>query len=344
MKSILDIILAILMLFGLLACAPAESQPTMDTEPSSEVTAKAQPESSSAVVDQTSSDLLQISPGETAAGKSVYTDANGDTAVIPDQFAVSSEEDEQTVQSGLVVIGPDGSEFVWVPTTQTDLAVRDFGSYMGVSGLSGFQDETELETYQDMVQSVEQYGGFYMGRFDASFGGGDSLENYVPASKRVTADEPGRIWIQFSPQDTTIVCQNLYADNDTVQCFFPWGVNYDTTLQWLIDSGCKTEEEVTRDSSVWGNYSNDTFSENATGKFTGQWKETKANNIYDLAGNNWEWTQERYGSSSYVMRGGGYNLMGGSCPGSQYPAALRDPLPGNDHHPNVTFCVALYLK
>ena len=35
MKSILDIILAILMLFGLLACAPAESQPTMDTEPSS---------------------------------------------------------------------------------------------------------------------------------------------------------------------------------------------------------------------------------------------------------------------------------------------------------------------
>ena len=94
MKSILDIILAILMLFGLLVCAPAESQPTMDTEPSSEVTAKAQPESSSAVVDQTSSDLLQISPGETAAGKSVYTDANGDTAVIPDQFAVSSEEDE----------------------------------------------------------------------------------------------------------------------------------------------------------------------------------------------------------------------------------------------------------
>lgn len=145
------------------------------------------------------------------------------------------------------------------------------------------------------------------------------------------------------PQDTTVVCQNLYADNDTVQGFFPWGINYDTTLQWLIDSGCKTEEEVTRDSSSWGNYSNDTFSENAAEQFTGQWEEAKANNIYDLAGNNWEWTQERYGSDSYVMRGGGYNLMGGSCPGSQYPAALRDPLPGNDHHPNVTFRAALYL-
>ena len=75
---------------------------------------------------------------------------------------------------------------------------------------------------------------------------------------------------------------------DIIQGFFPWGANYDTTPQWLVDSGCKIEEEVARDS--------------------------------------------------------GYNLMGGSCLGSQYPAALRDPLPGNDHHPNVTFRVALYLK
>lgn len=79
-------------------------------------------------------------------------------------------------------------------------------------------------------------------------------------------------------------------------------------------------------------------------KYTGQWEEAKANNIYDLAGNNWEWTQERYVFGNYVMRGGGYNLMGGACSGSRYPAALRDPLPGNDHHPNVTFRVALYVK
>lgn len=160
----------------------------------------------------------------------------------------------------------------------------------------------------------------------------------------MTADEPGRIWVQFSPRDATIACHNLYAENYTVQGFFPWGANYDTTLQWLIDSGCKTEEEVTSDSSAWGNYSNDTFSENATGEFTGQWEEAKANNIYDLVGNNWEWTQERYGSGSYVMRGGGYNLMGGPCPGSQYPAALRDPLPGNNHHPNVAFRDKFYSR
>ena len=128
-----------------------------------------------------------------------------------------------------------------------------------------------------------------------------------------------------------------------MQGFCPWGINWDTTLQWLIDSGCKTEAEVSSDSTGWGNYSDDSFSDGARGNYTGAWEEAKANNIYDLAGNNWEWTQERSGSS-YVMRGGGYNLMGGSCPGDRYPAALRDPLPGNDHHPNVTFRTALYVK
>ena len=38
-----------------------------------------------------------------------------DGAKIPDGFTVSEEPTEQDVDSGLVVIAPDGSEFVWVP-------------------------------------------------------------------------------------------------------------------------------------------------------------------------------------------------------------------------------------
>ena len=268
----------------------------------------------------------------------LYTDTNGDTAYIPADFNVSENADEQTIRTGLVVIGPDGSEFVWVPTTVTPLAVREFGSYFSGGTIDDYHDETELDSYREMLASVEKYGGFYMGRYEASKG-----ENGLPASKRVTEDEPGTIWVRFSPQDTVGACEVLYADNDTVQGFFPWGINWDTTLQWLVDSGNKLISDIKADSTSWGNYSNDSFSDGAKGNYTGAWEEAKANNIYDLAGNNWEWTQERCGSN-YVMRGGGYNLMGGACPGSRYPAALRDPLPGNDHHPNVTFRVALYLK
>ena len=283
-------------------------------------------------------DLPEVTPGKVADAISRYTDANGDAAVIPSAFKVSEKEDEQTIGTGLVVIGPDESEFVWVPTTVTPLAVRDFGSYFFGGDISSYYDETELPEYQEMLDSVECYGGFYIGRYEASKGG-----NSLPVSKRITKDEPGQIWVQFSPQDTTVACRNLYADNDTVQGFFPWGINWDTTLQWLIDSGCKSEKEVSSDSTGWGNYSDDSFSPKEGGQYTGLWEEAKANNIYDLAGNNWEWTQERNGSN-YVMRGGGYNLMGGACPGSRYPAALRDPLPGNNHHPNVTFRIALFVR
>ena len=325
--KILYKLIVLLMVFVLPGFAAAENETVVNSDCDSDA------------VCQKPGGLPLISAGDIAAGKSIYTDMNGDTAVIPAEFTVSAKDDEQTISRGLVIIGPDGSEFVWVPTTVTSLAARDFGSYFSGGGsLAGYTDETDLPAYQEMVRSTEQFGGFYIGRYEASQG-----QNNIPASKRVTESEPGRIWVQFSPQDTAKACENLYADNDTVQGFFPWGINWDTTLQWLIDSGAKTAYEVAGDSTSWGNYSNDSFSEGARGNYTGAWEEAKSNNIYDLAGNNWEWTQER-NFSNYVMRGGGYNLMGGPCQGNMYPAALRDPLPGNNHHPNVTFRIGLFVK
>ena len=45
--------------------------------------------------------------------KDNYTDRNKEKATIPEGFTV--DETENTISSGLVVHGPDGSEFVWVP-------------------------------------------------------------------------------------------------------------------------------------------------------------------------------------------------------------------------------------
>ena len=274
---------------------------------------------------------------------SEFVDANGNIASIPAGFTVSKKEDERLVAGGLVVVGPDGSEFVWIPTDKTKLKQRDFHCDLYGNPISFYKDDTSLTEYREMARSVAKYGGFYMGRYEASYGGGKSREDYYPASKKVTADHPGRIWVRFSPQDATKACENLYRDNPTVQGFFPWGANWDTMLQWLIDSGAKTQREVAKDSSNWGNYSNSRFTRSSSIRYTGAYEQAKANNIYDLAGNNWEWTQERCGGN-YVMRGGGNSIMGFACEGDMAPAAVRDPLPGSSHHPNVTFRVALFLK
>ena len=279
-------------------------------------------------------------PSPEAAGEiTMFTDDNGDSAYIPAEFTVSDKDGERTIKDGLVVIGPDGSEYVWIPTTVTPLSRHDFGVYFyGGNSLDGYNDETDLDEYKAMVASVEEYGGFYFGRYEASKG-----SDGLPLSKRVTEDEPGVIWTNFSPADSTEVCQKLYEDNFSVRGFFPWGINYDTVMQWMIDSGALTEADINKDSTSWGNYANDKFSEGASNNTTGKYDEAKVCNIYDLAGNNWEWTQERSGGN-YVMRGGGCTIMGGPCNGDEFPAAVRDPLPGNNHHPNVTFRSALYLK
>ena len=277
-----------------------------------------------------------------------YEDSNGNIAYIPKDFKVSSKSDEQIINTGLVIIGPDGSEFVWVPTTETKFERHNFapsGIWNSSYELSdkksnyAYYDEVDSTEYINMKNSVEKYGGFYIGRYETS----KSDVNSVPVVKKITTSDKGRIWTNISPQDMKIVCNNMYSDNETVNGFLPYGINFDTTLQWLIDSGAKTEEDIRVDSTSWGNYSNNTFTGNVKSGTTGMFEETKANNIYDLAGNYWEWTQERCGDS-YVMRSGGYNLMGGECTGSSFPAANRDPLPGNNHHPNVSFRVSLYLK
>ena len=286
-------------------------------------------------------DIKSLKAGVAAQTNSIFIDVNNEKVVIPAAFKVSPREDEQIKAQGLVIIGPDGSEFVWIPCDVTELAIRDFGVYFYGEDIAYYHDETQLSEYQQMLASVKKYQGFYLGRYETSCVSADDSRKAVPASKKVNSQ--GRIWVRISPQDAAIVAHELYADNESVECFFPWGINYDTALKWLADSGSLRMADIVDDSSSWGHYADSAFCSSLSARTTGEWRQAMVNNICDLAGNNWEWTRERCGSS-YVMRGGGSSLMGGPCYGSHAPAGIRDPLPGTSHHPNVTFRLALYIR
>ena len=102
---------------------------------------------------------------------------------------------------------------------------------------------------------------------------------------------------------------------------------WDVTMNWLISSGAKTSDEINKDSKSWGNYkgtsvkaddgkteikANGTPAMLSTGKTTF----TMANNIYDLAGNVWERTQEASNTDVRALRGGSYNNLGSVSPAS----------------------------
>ena len=159
----------------------------------------------------------------------------------------------------------------------------------------------------------------------------------------------------------------------------PYGVQWDRVVQWFIDTGKITLNEAnsTVGSTRFGNYSDhiiNTSDELNTGakvwnytatpgtniyidkdsaslKYpktsgtvwslsTGALKAAKVNNIYDMAGNMYEWTME--GSSFYgrVPRGGMFERTGMSYPISRRSAGY---IP-NEMFQYNGFRVALYIK
>ena len=98
-----------------------------------------------------------------------------------------------------------------------------------------------------------------------------------------------------------------------------WGLQWDATCNWLADS----KFDITY-SSKWGNYSDNDATGHGNIQNTGYSENWKANNIYDFAGNFWEFTQEACGTDGTyhavcrALRGGGFYNRG-----SSYPASYR---------------------
>ena len=75
------------------------------------------------------------------------------------------------------------------------------------------------------------------------------------------------------------------------------------------------EKNFVADSTGKGNY-DETGSYNGSLATTGSKKEYAVNNIYDLAGNVFEWTMESFDHDYRVYRGGNYYNTGSDSPAS----------------------------
>ena len=209
--------------------------------------------------------------------------------------------------------------------------------------------------------SVNKYGGFYIARYEAGCDNirkaGDSIENVTVYSQ---ANKYPYNYIERTESITKAATMNKGKTNVTAGLIN--GAAWDRTLNWLEETNAVTRAELF-DSTSWGNYSNSKFS--FTGKYstnyeanftdettstekpenrsyllgTGVTEYTKKNNIYDLAGNCWEWTTESDSSNTRVY-------SGGSCYGDgfSYPACNRnDNLSAAYSDYDISFRSALYV-
>ena len=167
---------------------------------------------------------------------------------------------------------------------------HDATYYNTILGENGTKEELAqlfVDEYKEMIESIKKCGGFYIGRYELSEAG---VQKNQPTLTNTN-------WYNLYKK-----CKSLNA-SDKVETRMIWGCQWDVTMNWLISSGAKTSDEVNKDSSSWGNYketsvkADDGTTEIKANKTssvlnTGITTFTRANNIYDLAGNCWEWTQE----------------------------------------------------
>ena len=219
-----------------------------------------------------------------------------------------------------------------------DSRLRTLG--LGAETTHEFLMQLEKE-FSKMIDSVEKYGGFYIGRYETG-----NLNQDVAVVQKGNTNISNQTWYTMYNK-----CKTLSGENNNIETSMIWGNQSDRTLMWLIESGEKTKEEVISDSTSWGNYYNATFTYiNSSGSTatknqnsntripTGSTEYTKANNIYDLAGNVDDWTMEAC-SSYYRDERGGYYGYGGST-----PASYRDSYNPTSSSSYYGCRVSLYIK
>ena len=270
------------------------------------------------IKDDSNNEWVWIPVDETTLATMYTTSENGEQ--------LAGTEVKTNLYSSTITIGKDSNTKTITRTTpgttstgnlrEPDLVVGNDGAsydakekyYKTILGFESKEKmaETFVADYKKMIASIKKYGGFYIGRYELSEAG---VQKNQPTLTNTN-------WYNLYAK-----CKSLNA-SDKVETQMIWGCQWDVTCNFIANKGDK--KDIT-DSRTWGNHSNSegdakvivTENGTETKKYgskqnTGYSEYWKANNIYDLAGNCWEWTQEADSRGSRAYRGGGFSVVSGS--------------------------------
>ena len=172
--------------------------------------------------------------------------------------------------------------------------------------------------YKKMLKSVYTNGGFWIGRYEGSSGGTNvaPLSQSGKTAQTLNCSNAQIAAARVATSDTGNTGANAYTSS------LMFGVQWDLVCKFLEEStewkNAENEPSwyIKTDSTSWGVYTGQNGPNNtgASGY--------KRMNIYDFAGNQWEWTLEHATSisgSACAGRGGLYSVSG-----SDHPASCRD--------------------
>ena len=234
----------------------------------------------------------------------------------------------------------------------------------------GMSSDEYTEAYQKMLKSVYTYGGFWIGRYEAGIEG--TTTETTNARSSHSNIEIGTSPKAISQKDAIpynwVYCSEAQAlakemtPNSNYTSSLMFGIQWDLVCKYLEVKGKLAIADINSNSTSWGNYSNveRTISSDKakqgsswtsiTGTkpassvllTTGASEETNKMNIYDLAGNEREWTLEHatsYSDFPCADRGGDFGSYG-----SYHPASYRSDSGMTNAVYSIGFRPALYVN
>lgn len=232
---------------------------------------------------------------------------------------------------------------------------------------------TESEYYaqkKTMLKSVYQNGGFYVGRYEAGIGTNRmSIESQVDGKYPVPTTAPvtkadAYPYTYVTRTQAQNLASNVNSGTKTSSLMF--GVQWDLVLAFMHNKGNIADSTLTSNSTTIGNYKNNLWTiKNANAKYSTDYGRTftacpnpfkkdadseillttgadssfSVQNIYDIAGNVYEWTLEKTDRDSLpcAQRGGDvYDTGSGS------PAAKRNNYYTSSAYYYIGFRVTLW--
>ena len=239
----------------------------------------------------------------------------------------------------------------------------------------GLEEGDYAQKYSDMLQSIKTYGGFYIGKYEV--GSFDNAVTSNNNTRTAVIQQGAYPYNYVTCSQAEDLAEGLATGGKTSTLMF--GIQWDLVLKYLEENGDwdtttnNASYYLKTNSSSWGNYADNSFPVAEGNKYAiynqstyqlGEWNPVPSDyekpnsgteslvllstgavgnnskmNIYDLAGNVFEWTLEKSTHTGLpcVYRGGD-----SSGNGSRFPASSRYNYSASSSVSSFGFRPALY--